>query len=51
MFIPKLGGPAVLFRFAELRPEALRPCLSKGLPFSKSIFIFSYYIGNLVKNI
>ena len=28
------GNPAALFTFNELRPEALRPNLSEGLPFS-----------------
>ena len=34
---PKLSSPAVIFRFAEFRPEALRPYLSISLPFSESV--------------
>jgi hypothetical protein len=42
------GNPAVLPRPAGLRPEALRPILSEGLPFSIQltlVYVYTLHIG------
>ena len=45
------GNPATVSLFQELKPEALRPNLSEGLPFSKRIYCCSFLlIGILIKN-
>jgi len=45
------SSPATVSLFQELKPEALRPNLSEGLPFSKRIYCFSsLLIGMLIKN-
>jgi len=45
------NSPATVSLFQELKPEALRPTLSEGLPFSKRFYCFSsLLIGILIKN-
>jgi len=51
LLFPELSNPAILSRPAGLRPEALRPYLSEGLPFSKSILLLpDIYIGTVLQN-
>jgi len=51
LLFPELSNPAILSRPAGLRPEALRPSLSEGLPFSKSILLLPItYIGIVLQN-
>jgi hypothetical protein len=40
-----LSNPAVTFILKGLRPEALRPYLSEGLPFSRTLLLTVYLIG------
>lgn len=50
VFLNQLGSSAVLS--FGLRPEALRPHLSEGLPFSGSYFsVISYYIGTFSRTL
>ena len=44
------GNPAALFIFNELRPEALRPNLSEGLPFSYILVLYTFMIVIGIKN-